>query len=430
MIVERGTGSNGARLPLAGVRVLDLTDEAVVLAPRLLADLGAEVIRVESASGDALRRRGPFLDGRPGIERSLAHLLYNAGKQSVALAFDTAAAWELLDRLAAAVDVVVAPLEKPDHARRFFDADRMRTVHPDTGVVDTVFRRDAPHAAVTDLIGVAVGGLLYLNGFPDDPPNVPAGRLAYKQASLTAALAAMALVMAKRRQGCPGRITVCMQEAVMWTTLQTANENYWHWHRTRPSRNGLGALGGRSIHQAADGLWVSFTVPPPYWDAYTAWVAEVTGRDEFQAARWRDRQYQLDHLAETAEATAALCARLPRQRLVAEGQRRHILVLPVNDVAGIAADPHLRARGFLAPMWHPQFGRELIMPAPPFLSSAYEAAARPAPTLGQHTEAVLRRLAGLTGGEVTALIERRTAAAADAPARAGAAPNTAEAIRG
>jgi len=392
------------QLPLAGVRVLDLSDEAVVYAARLLADLGAEVIRVESAAGDRIRRRPPFLDGVPGIERSLAHLRYNAGKQSVALALDTPAAWELVDRVAAAVDVVIAPLEKSDLARRFFDDRRIRTVHPRLGVVDAEFRRNSAYTAVTDLIGVAAGGLLYLNGFPEDPPNLPAGRLAYKQVSLTAALAAMSLVMVRRRGHSPGRITVAMQEAVMWTTIQTANENYWHWHRVRPTRTGLQGLGGRSIYLTIDGKWVSFTVPPPYWNNYADWIAEAIGRTEFQAEQWQDRRYQLEHSAEIWEATAALCASKTRDQLVEEGQRRHLLVLPVNSVADVAADPHLRARGFFEEVQHPQFGRALPMPASPFRSSRYRATARPAPTLGQHSITVLRRFAGLDERSIVAHI--------------------------
>jgi benzylsuccinate CoA-transferase BbsE subunit len=411
MTLPRDGDPAEGRLPLTGVRVLDLGDEAVVFAARLLTDLGAEVVRIESAGGDRIRRRPPFLDGEPGIERSLAHLRYNAGKQSVALALDTPAAWEIVDRLAAAVDVVIAPLEKHDLAQRFFDDRRMRTVHPGLGVVDTVFRRDSAHTATTDLIGVAAGGLLYLNGFPEDPPNVPAGKLAYKQVSLTAALAAMSLVMARQRAGRAGRITVAMQEAVMWTTIQTANENYWHWHHTRPTRTGLRGLGGRSIFPTRDGRWVSFTIPPPYWHSYTAWIAEATGRTEFQGEQWRERQYQIAHVAETAEATAALCASMTRDQLVEEGQRRHLLVLPVNGVADVSADPHLRARGFFEEVDYPQFGRSLSMPAPPFLSSRYRATTKPAPTLGQHSVSVLQRLAGLDERAIAARIADCTVAA-------------------
>ena len=71
--------------PLDGAIVLDLADEPMIIAGRYLADLGARVIRVESATGDYIRRTGPWLDGEPGNERALRHLLYNQGKESFAL---------------------------------------------------------------------------------------------------------------------------------------------------------------------------------------------------------------------------------------------------------------------------------------------------------------------------------------------------------
>src|SRR5579871_2371636 len=109
------TGSRGTA-PLAGIVVLDLSDAALVQAGRLLADLGATLIRVESLDGDAIRRRPPFVDGQEGLERGLAHLLYNHGKLSVALNLESSEAWDAIGVLTEAADVVIAPLEKNRHA--------------------------------------------------------------------------------------------------------------------------------------------------------------------------------------------------------------------------------------------------------------------------------------------------------------------------
>jgi crotonobetainyl-CoA:carnitine CoA-transferase CaiB-like acyl-CoA transferase len=324
----------------------------------------------------------------------------------VALNFERDDTWRVVERLAASVDVVVAPLEKSAPMKAWFSHLRGREER--VAVVDVVLRRDAPDLPATDLIGVAAGGLLYLNGFPDDPPNLPAGKLAYKQASLAAALAAMTLVMSRTRERSSGWITVSMQEAVMLTTVQTANENYWHWHRTRPGRGGFGALGGRSIYQAADGLWVSFTIPPPYWDAYAAWVADVTGHTHLQDEQWRDPRFRLAHAAEIAEETAAVCASLPRGQLVTEGQRRHLLVLPVNSVRDVADDPHLQARGFFEEVAYPQLGRSATVPVPPFLSSDYPRRAVRAPMLGEHSVEALRDLVHLDDGAIADLLRSGT----------------------
>jgi benzylsuccinate CoA-transferase BbsE subunit len=387
-------------LPLTGFRVLDMGDEATVLASRLLADLGADVVRVESAGGDAVRSRPPFAGDTPGVERSLAHLLYNAGKRSLALDLERPESWRLVGLVLQQCDVAIAPLEKRPLAAGFFSPEHISNLTSRTGVVDAVFRRNAPDELATDLIGTASGGLLYLNGYPDDPPNKPAGQLAYKQVSLAAALAAVSMILEQAASGSGGRVTVCMQEAVMWTTIQSANENYWYWHRARPERRGLSNLGGQTIFQARDGGWVSFYQHPPAWPAFVAWVAESLGDRRFEAAEWEDQLYRLEHQAEVTSVTAMLCKRLNRDNLVAEAQRRAILVVPVQSVADIAQDPHLRARGFFQEVWHEQLGRAIETYRSPFVSSAYEVIARPAPALGQHSREILGELCGLDEHEI------------------------------
>jgi len=382
-------------LPLAGFRVLDLGDEGTVLAARLLADLGADVIRVESSRGDAVRSRPPFVDGLPGVERSLAHLLYNAGKRSLALDLEQPESWDLVGRVLQGCDIAIGPLEKSPLAAEFLSPEHMGRLSSRTGLVDCVFRRNAPQERATDLIGTAAGGLLYLNGYPEDPPNKPAGQLAYKQASLAAALAGVSMILEQSLSGSGGRVTVCMQEAVMWTTIQSANENYWHWLQARPERRGLSNLGGQTIFQARDGRWVSFYQHPPAWLAFVAWVAEALGDLRFGAPAWSDELYRLEHQSEATAATATLCQTLNRDDLVAEGQRRAILVVPVQSVADIAHDPHLRERGFFQDVWHEQLGRAIETYRSPFVSSAYEISARLAPALGQHTREILSELAGL-----------------------------------
>ena len=388
--------------PLADLTVLDCGDEVTAFAARLLGDLGARVVRVEDVASDALRARGPWLDDAPGPERSLAHLLYNGGKASVALALDRAAAWEIVDRLAAAADVVIAPAELSAPARVFFDATRFRAAHPAVSLVDTVFRRDNAHAIPTDLSATAAGGLLQLNGFGEDPPNVPAGYLAYKQTALAAAEAALALALARRASGEAGRVTVGMQEAVMWTTLQTGNQNYWHWNQEKPSRHVQPT--GETIFRTRDGHWVSFTVHPPIFHTYRDWVRAIPGAEVMQNDEWLDLAFIREHREQIVGFTRAFCALHDRDWLLAEGQQRGVMVLPVNTAADLAVDPHLRARAFFQAVWHPQFGRSIELPRAPFLTGAFTPVPRPAPLLGAQTRMALRDLGGYPDAEIDAFV--------------------------
>lgn len=392
-------------LPLSGVIILDLADEPMALASRLLADLGGDVIRVEDASGDALRRRGPFVTDEPGLERGLAHILYNAGKRSLALQLGVPEAWEIIASLAANSDVVVAPLHKSALCSEFLSPANFSTVAPHTGVVDALFRRTSADQA-TDLIGLAAGGQLYLNGYPEDPPNHPAGNLAYKQLSLAAALAVMSMILEKAAGRAPGRVAVSMQEAVMWTTIQSANENYWHWHKTSPTRRGIENLGGRTVFPARDGKYLSLYHHPPAFPAFARWYGEEFGDERFTKPPWDDGFYRFEHAAEITEITGRLCGSMDRDAVVAEGQKRGILAVPVQGVADIASDPHLREREFFQRIWLEQLGVELEVMRAPFVSSGYKVKAKPPPALGEHSRALLEGLCGMDAEMVSLLIDR------------------------
>jgi crotonobetainyl-CoA:carnitine CoA-transferase CaiB-like acyl-CoA transferase len=413
--------------PLSGIAVLDLGDDATVFGARLLAELGADVVRVEDLRGDSVRRRGPFLKGVEGIERSLAHLLFNAGKRSVAVDLESPRGWAAVERVAAACDAVIAPLHQTEAHRRLFAAMEARADGP--GVVDAVFRRGMPMEVATDLVATAAGGLLTLNGFPDDPPNYPAGELGYKELSLAAAQAALSLMMERQQTGRAGRITVSLQEAVNFTTLQTANANWLHWQGRVPGRKT--PLSPLTTFKTGDGRWVSFTIHPPNWPRYADWVASELGATDLLAGEWNDAGFRATRFKEIAGFTETLCARHTLREVLDEGQRRGLLTLPVNSVEDIANDAHLIARGFYERVAHPHLGEEVVRPRSAFLSTIHDSGMGPAPQLGADTESVLRELAGLSREECDALFGEglvsgsRSTMAAATPARTPAGPSAA-----
>ena len=391
---------SGGERPLADMVVLDLSDEATVFAGKLLADLGATVVRVEDVRGDGVRWRPPFLRGKRGVERSLAHLLFNAGKKSVALDVEADDARTVVLRLAAGADVVLGPLEPAAWA-----SDVIEEIEAAGGsVVRTVFRRGAPREVATDLVAVAAGGLLTLNGFPEDPPNYPAGQLGYKEASLAAAEAALALVMQRRKDGQPGTVTVSLQEAVNFTTIQSANANWLHWQGRVPTRHT--PLSPFTTHKTADGKWVSFTVHPPNWPRYAEWASAALDAPELLDPKWADATHRAANNRELAGYTARLVGGLPQERVITEGQKLGLLVLPVNSVADIAADKHLLARGFFEDVAHPAIGETVRLPRTAFLSTAHGSEVRPAPGLGADTGAMLAAVGGFSGVEIDGLFAR------------------------
>ena len=379
-------------LPLAGSVVIDLSDECLVLGARWLSDFGADVIRVESAAGDALRIAGPHLEGHNDPESGLRHLLYNAGKRSLALNFDAPGAWDLIDRLLAAADVVLAPLDKSASARRFFDRERLQRLHPHLGVVDAVMRRGGEELPASDIVGVASGGLMLGLGFPEVAPDYPAGRLAYKQASQVAAATAAAMLYDRRNGDRAHHAYISLQEAILSTTIHFANENMWVHMGEKAYRPG-GHIS--FLMQAKDGDWVTFGLVPTTDQRYAAfaeWLNERVGYDGLLGTERPGDIWMPDWGTETHQAFQRACATLPRDELCFEGQSRGFLVVPVNSVKDIVEDPHLHERGAFLPVEHPQFDRSIDLPRLPVHSTGYEPVGRPAPTLGADSADVLAEL--------------------------------------
>lgn len=421
-------------LPLDGAVILDLADEPMISAGRYLADLGAIVVRVESANGDAVRRVGPWLDGQPGNERALRHLLYNQGKQSLALDLESADSWDIIETVAAQSDVVIAPMQLSKRAATFVER-AAAAAHAGDGpsLIDIVFRRDDPSQQATDLVAMAAGSQLVCNGFPDIAPDYPAGKLGYRQTSNLAVVAAVAAIYQRAGGGPPTHSTISLQEAVISTIIQAANPNLYLWHGMVAERTGTGGLrypvvgsgfgsyeqgkfeDGEVIfidtpgvtYQTADERWVTYMQSPTNltWRDFPQWYAEVTGDDVLLHEPWTDQHYRVAHRQQMQEFTARFCRAQQRDALVERAQANTDLGLPVQTAIDIASDPHLHERGFFVDVEHPQLGRTLTLPRSPYRSSALELEHRPAPGLGEHTAAVLRDLAGCSDDEIGALID-------------------------
>ncbi len=415
---------NLSQLPLAGSVVVDLSDDCLSLTGRLLADFGADVVRVESATGDRFRLDGPHVEGRSDIESGLRHLLYNAGKRSVALDFNAPNAWELVDRLLAGADLVIAPLQKSVEARRMLHGDRLRRIHPHLGLVDAVVKRGGEELPAADLIGVAAGGLMQGLGYPGEAPDYPAGQLAYKQAGLVGAATAAVMLYQRRRGQWAGHAAISLQEAITSTTIHFANQNMWRLAGEKAQRPG-GEIS--TLLQARDGGWLTFGITPntpERWQAFAHWLQERAGFGELIGAAFPGEVWQPDFGSPVHRALERACASLPRDKLCEEGQARGFFSVPVNTVGDVATDPHLRERGCFIKVEHSQLGRSIELPRLPVRSTAYEPVPRPAPTLGQQSAAALADLAGVGLAEFAGLRESSTVSGEPAPATPRTAPRT------
>ncbi len=390
--------------PLSDVRVLDLAGESGVYAGRILAELGADVIRVEPPGGDAVRSRPPRLDDVEEPERSLYHQHFNAGKRGVTLDIRSAEGAAIFRRMVATADVVIETFAPGAMDALGLGFEALRELKPDLLYTTiTPFGQEGPMRDYrgNDLIGVAASGLMWLNGFPEDPPSQPGAEQAYQMASLVAASTTLIALAGRGRGGDDAgahRIDVSVQEAASMATVQHASANSYTWLGNVPTRRGMvGLRGGRAIFQCADGLWISFVVPPYRWDEFLVWLREHDMAAAVEGEQWRDPGHRIEHASELAAVIASLAARYDRDDFWHEGQRRRLLLMPVNTVAEIAADEQLRARDYFQQFEAPN-GQLLRDTGVAYLLSRTPAGlARRAPRLGEHNDQVLGALPG--GGD-------------------------------
>src|SRR6202163_3914598 len=181
------------RAALAGIRVLDLADNAVAYASRLLADLGAEVIRIEPPHGNALRRAAPLAVTEDGLV-SCAHAFWNANKKAITLDLRCADGQHLFGDLVAKSDVVIETFAPGTLSAWGIGYDTMKDRNPGIILVSvTPYGQTGPCAKfrATDLTLLAAGGLLSLGGYPETGPVAVAGEQGYLAAAIFGAIAAL-----------------------------------------------------------------------------------------------------------------------------------------------------------------------------------------------------------------------------------------------
>ena len=212
-------GGPQGRLLLDGLVALDLTDLKGQLCGRLLADLGMQVIKVEPPGGDPVRQLGPFAgDGsRPHPEASLRFAHLNAGKQSLVLDLQQPAGRDLLLRLAEQADVVLESFAPGELERMGLGPQVLRQRNPRLVVTSVSgFGQSGPHRdyLCPDIVGLAMGGLMYISGDADRPPVKAPETQSYYFACIYAALATLLAVWQRSKDCQPRDVDVSIQEAI------------------------------------------------------------------------------------------------------------------------------------------------------------------------------------------------------------------------
>jgi crotonobetainyl-CoA:carnitine CoA-transferase CaiB-like acyl-CoA transferase len=388
--------------PLDGVRILDLT--TVVMGPyatQILADLGADVVKVEPPEGDVMRYNAPMRS------RGMGHIFLNANrnKRSAVLDLKQDAGRAACLALAKTADVMVYNIRPQAMARLKLGYEDVRAVNPRLLYVGAYgYSQRGPYAAKAaydDLIQGAVGlPWLFREAGGESPRYLPA-IVADRATGMQLANAVCAGLYRREKTGIGQRIDVPMFESLLPLVLgeHLAGETFI------PAQGGLGygrmLAKGRAPYATKDGYVCVLVYNDKQWRAFF----ELIGRPELQ----QDPRYGTQEArSRDFEGAYALVAEEMRKRTTAEWmaalEAADIPVQRMNSLADILADPHLAAIGYFREVEHPTEGRIRSMAVPSEWSESAPGYRRHAPRLGEHTREVLRE-----GGVSEAEIERMIA---------------------
>ena len=410
---------------LGGYRALDLTDEKGFLCGKILADLGAEVIKIEPPGGDASRGLGPFYHDDPHPDRSLHWWAYNTSKRGITLDLAAASDRKVFMRLVERSDFLIESFT-PDHmAELGLGYEELARVNPGIILVSiSAFGQEGPYSRhrAPDLVCQALGGILYLTGDPDRPPLRISVPQSYLNAANDAATGALIALWYRERTGLGQWVDVSAQECVAWQGF--SNQTFWHMRQEKPTRenqvHNMLSVGRPTVpdfYQCKDGF-VLFTPERGRNGRRTRTLVEWMQEEgacpailseydwEETAAPPEDlteeeRQQRILEMVESAmemrEHFQAFFLTKTKEELFQQAVERGFLLGPLNTIEEVSRLTQFRARGFWQKVEHPEVEESLSYPGAAFriTGAPYHIRSR-APLLEEHNH------------EVTSLLSRQT----------------------
>ena len=350
---------NGQGSILSGYRLLDLTDEKGLLCSRLLADMGAEVIRIEKPGQDPQFR------------------WENRGKRSVTLDIGAKRCQELFKGLIAKADILVES-HPPGYLNSLgLGYSNLSKLNPRLVMASiTPFGQSGPCRGYKscDVVAAASGGQLYLNGKPGLPPLKPFGSQSYYLASLFAAIGVMLALWHRHSSGRGQHIDISLQECVA-AALDHALVRYFYQGEVAQRQGSLHWNGAFRVFPAKDGYVLLSLFYQ--WQTLVEWLDSESMAEDLTDSKWRDRDYRLEHIDHIIEVLARWAEKHPAPGLVAKGQAMRFPWAEVASLSQLLASPQLKARGFWAEVEHPVTGKKIKFPAP-VLSRCFSSHTQPA----------------------------------------------------
>jgi crotonobetainyl-CoA:carnitine CoA-transferase CaiB-like acyl-CoA transferase len=379
---------DSARGPLEGLRVLDV---ATLLAgpygATLLGDLGADVVKVESPSGDESRHLGPERNG----ERA-AFLGLNRNKRGMVLDLERPIGRKVFERLARTADVLITNMREPALSRLGLNYEQVREHRGDIiwiGV--TAFGADGPYAGRPgiDFLAQGFAGLVALNGQPDRPPVRVTVPLVDIMTSLLVASGALAALQERTKSGEGQRIDISLLDALVHAQC-TGLSNYLLAGQVTPrTGNRSHYFAPSGVYTCADGKMVCITCPT---EKFFLNLCQALDVDWAADPRFRTIELRLQHEEELDREIVERCRGFTQADLMRRLTGADAMAAPINELPDVVQDPQIRHNEMIVTTQHETLGALDVTGVPIHLHRTPGSVRRPPPVLGQHTEEILAEL--------------------------------------
>jgi crotonobetainyl-CoA:carnitine CoA-transferase CaiB-like acyl-CoA transferase len=382
--------------PFAAIKVVECGEGiSAAYGAKMLADIGADVVKVEAPAGDLTRRRGPFPQDQPDPEKSGIFIYLNTNKRGVVGDLKRPEGCELLGKLLERADILIHNFAPNQRRELGLDSVQLGAKYPRLIATSiSMFGETGPYADYKgyELTASNAGGWANLSPgaspFAELPPLKCFGSQCDFQAGAHAAFTSLAAWLHRLKSGKGQAIDVSEQEVI--TAMLEMNLVHYTYAQREASRLGARLLGPWFIADCADGKIFCLAVEEDQWKR----LVELMGNPEWaQDDLFKDRLSRGANMDALKALMADWISGWKTQELYQAAQKARIPFAPINTMKDLYENPHLRERGFFTQIDQPGIGTITVPGMPSRYGVTQWSLRRPAPRLGEHTDEVRAAIA-------------------------------------
>jgi len=376
---------------LHGLRILDLADEKASFCTKLLADMGARVIKVEKPGGDASRNIGPFFKDTSRSRNSIPFFYSNTNKLGITLDLEHDEGKSIFSKLVPNYDVIVETFTPEESKRTGLDFKALSSLNPKLILASiTGFGQNGPRRSfkTTDMVASAYGGQMHVCGSPSAPPLKSYGDQSYYASSLFGATAILLALRKRAKTGTGEHLDISLQASVT-ATLEHVMVRYFTEGIIFQRQESLHWNEGFVVLPCKDGF-IHVTLYQK-WETLVEWLASERMAEDLADEKWLDEDYRRQHLGHVIAVLEKWTATHTIDEIFELAQLMRFPWAPVQSPSEVFNSPQLKARKFFIESKYVKTGKTINCPSMPYKrNSNIDVRINPAPMPGEHNEMIYR----------------------------------------